>query len=302
MNISGAIVSLYLKLYKFRPRDPSNVTQLRQDVQRFAWLVNLLWSMPKEAVKEDITFKSIPGWHIQTQKPFKRTLLYLHGGAYIYGFEHVGNMYKAFLANLSLISDADIWAPDYRLAPEYPFPAALEDAQLAYLTLLEKGIAPQNLFVMGDSAGGGLALALLLKLRDQGLPLPCGGITLSAWTDLAITGDSVITRDEKDPLFNGDLLRGVVKHIVPEENTNNPYISPLYGDYKALPPLLMIVGGREVLFDDTLRVVEKAKRAGVNVTFDIYEDMFHVFPLFSNVFPEGNDAISKIVQFMENHS
>ncbi|MBY0501306.1 MAG: alpha/beta hydrolase [Alphaproteobacteria bacterium] len=302
MNISGKIVSLYLKFYKSRPRDPSNVAQLRQDVLRFAWLVNLLWSMPKETVKEDITFKTVPGWHIQTQKPSKHTILYLHGGAYIYGFEHVGNMYKAFLANLSLTANANIWAPDYRLAPEYPFPAALEDSQLAYLTLLEKNIDPQTLFIMGDSAGGGLALALLLKLRDQGLPLPRGGITLSAWTDLAITGDSIITRATKDPLFNGDLLRGVVRHIVSEKNSKDPYISPLYGEYKGLPPLLMIVGGREILFDDTLRVVEKAKRAGVNVNFDIYEEMFHVFPLFSDVFPEGHNAINKIALFMNNNS
>ncbi len=178
------------------------------------------------------------------------TVLYLHGGAYCLGSIKTHRMLAAALADGA---NMQVLMIEYRLAPEFPFPAALDDAVAAYLWLMENGSSPTRILIAGDSAGGGLALATLLKLRDEGQPLPAGGILLSPWTDLTMSGDSAATKASLDFILNADHLSRMAQLYAGEASLQNPLISPLFSDLTGLPPLLIQVGTDEILLDDSLR-------------------------------------------------
>jgi acetyl esterase/lipase len=278
------------------------VEKSRKGVEILNKAIGWLQPIRKDIKLSETHLDGIFSYHVDSPSPTKRVILYLHGGAYIKGLKHLSRLYKYFSVELSVACDAEVWVPDYRLAPERPYPAALEDAYAVYQSLLDKGTMPDDLFIMGDSAGGGLTLALLMKLRDEKKPLPRAAVTLSAWTDLALTGESMISRDDLDPMFSCKPLADIPPLIVEKEHEKDPYISPLYGTYEGLPPLMMFVGGHEILYDDTLRVAAKAKKAGVEVTLEMSENMPHVYPVFAGVFQEGKRALDQIAQFVKKNA
>lgn len=216
-------------------------------------------------------------------------ILQLHGGGY-YGRLH--NTYRDMAALYNEISRGlDVLSVDYRVAPEYPFPAALEDAVAAYRWILANGYDTGKVFVAGDSAGGGLALALCLYLRDRGMPMPRGIITMSAWTDLTKSGDSYQENFDIDPMFGGSMDTLVYKEgYFGEMDPEYPYISPVNGSYHGFPPMLMQVGEYEMLLSDTVEVARKAREAGVTVKEHIYNGMFHVFQMGFLLYPEAREA------------
>ena len=232
-----------------------------------------------------------------TDKGMRYVILQLHGGGY-YGKLH--NAYRAVAAYYHEITGGfDVLSVDYRVAPEHPYPAAFEDAVSSYRWLLEHGYKASRIIVSGDSAGGGLALALCLFLRDHKMQMPAGIVTMSAWSDLTKSGDSYQENYDSDPIFGGSKHTMVFKKgYYVNHDPATPYISPVYGVYNGFPPMLMQVGELEMLLDDTLSVAAKAKAAGVKVKEHTYPGMFHVFQLGLATFPESKEAWDEIRQFI----
>ncbi|MFX1735864.1 alpha/beta hydrolase [Paraburkholderia sp. A1RI_3L] len=224
-----------------------------------------------------------------------RTILYLHGGGYYFCSPQT---HRAIVFGLATRADARAFSLDYRLAPEHPFPAALDDALAAYRQLIADGTPPQSIVIAGDSAGGGLALATLVALRDAGDALPAGGILFSPWTDLAATGATLRSNDGVDPMFAGAALARAAKIYLGETEPTHPYASPLYADLHGLPPLFMQAGSTEVLLDDTRRVADKARAAGVEVELHIWPKMPHVWPIFAPFLPESRRALDDAARFV----
>jgi len=225
-----------------------------------------------------------------------RVLLYFHGGAYQIGSP--ANL-RHLVALLSGAAGARALSVDYRLAPEHPFPAAIEDALAAYRWLLASGIDPALIAVAGDSAGGGLALGALVALRDAGDPMPAGAVMLSPWTDLALTGDSLRTRAAVEVMVKPEGLPEDVALYLAGADPRHPYASPLYADLRGLPPLLIQVGDAEVILDDSTRLAARASEAGVEVSLEIWDDMPHVFPAFAGLLPEADQAIERVGSWLD---
>ena len=226
-------------------------------------------------------------------------ILYLHGGGYIAGSIAT---HRDLVGRISRAAKARILIIDYRLAPEHPFPAALDDAVKAYQWLVSnEKIDPKNIIIGGDSAGGGLAISILVKLREKGIGLPIAAFCLSPWTDLAGTGETIKTKAELDPFVTPKDGEFMAKLYLKETDPKNYLASPLYADLEGLPPLYIQVGTSEILLDDSLRLAEKAKKAGVDVELDVWEDMIHVFAAFASWAPEGQQAIEKIGKFIQKH-
>ena len=232
-------------------------------------------------------------WVITPASRDDRQMLYLHGGGYRLGAPAT---YRHFTWRIANAARARLLALDYRLAPEHPFPAALEDALAAYRWMWADG---KHTLVMGDSAGGGLALALLLKLRDERLPLPPAAVALSPWTDLALTGASLYANAAADPMLNADELPRFAAEYLAGADPRNPYASPLYGDPTGLPPTLIHVGGDEILRDDAVRMADKMRAAHCQVELQIWPRMPHVWHLLAPVLPEAKFAIANIGAFVE---
>ena len=226
-------------------------------------------------------------------------LLYLHGGGYVSGS---GAFYLAMAAHLSTMARCVVLLPDYRLAPEHPFPAALEDCIRAYAWMTTSGpdgvASARATFIGGDSAGGGLTLATLLALRDRRCPLPTAGIALSAYADLTLTGESLRSEAAYDPIMSPRCLPQFVNLYIGDLDVRNPYISPVFGDYTGIPPLLLQVGEHEIIRDDSVRTAGKARADSVDVTLEIWQGMFHVFQSHEPLLPEGREAIEHIAAFM----
>ncbi len=225
----------------------------------------------------------------------KRVILYLHGGGYVTGSI---NTHRAMVARIARVSKAKALLLDYRLAPEHPFPAAVEDATAAYRWLLAQGFVPNKIVIAGDSAGGGLALATLAALRKSNDPMPAAAVPISPWTDLEGTGESIKTRAAKDPMVQGNDLVPMAQLYYAKHDPKDPLVSPLHADFHGFPPLLIQVGDAEVLLDDSTRVAERAKAAGVKVDLEVWDDMVHVWHVFAKLLPEGQQAIDKIGQFV----
>ncbi len=223
-----------------------------------------------------------------------RNVLYLHGGAYICG---APAHYRHFSWRIADALKACIWMLEYRLAPEYPFPAALDDAAEAYHWLAANAQGERRLFVMGDSAGGGLALALLLKLRDEGASLPAGAVALSPWTDLALTGNSLRENAASDPMLNAGDLPKFAGYYLAGADPRDPYASPLYGETAGLPPVLIQAGGDEILRDDAVRMAENLRRHNPQSRLELWPRMPHAWHLFAPILPEARQAIARIGEF-----
>lgn len=230
----------------------------------------------------------------------ERVVLYLHGGGYVIG---TANGYRATGAALAEAADAQVFLLDYRLAPEHPFPAAVEDATAAYRWLMEQGHRPESIALAGDSAGGGLVAATLLALKAAGTPLPAAAVLMSPWTDLTISGESIDSRAEHDPIVSRDMLTLLAGlYLGEDDDPRTPTASPLHGDLTGLPPLFVLVGTSETLHDDARRFADKASAAGVDVTWEVGEDMYHVWPVFSSILPEGREALERIGRFVQERT
>ena len=225
-----------------------------------------------------------------------RVMLFFHGGGYTIG---TLASYRNFTGNLARGTGARLLAVGYRLAPEHPFPAALEDAVTSYRWLIDAGVPPHRIVIAGDSAGGGLALAAAVALRDRGYPLPAAIVAICPSTDLAKEGASVRERAHLDPIVNYESsMAHALRYVGKKDDLKHPLASPLYADLHGLPPILILVGTHESLFDDSTRFAAKAEAAGVEVELDIWEEMIHVWPLFADILPEGREAIEKIGNYV----
>jgi acetyl esterase/lipase len=251
--------------------------------------------IPEDVACTPVRAAGVPAEWVTAPGAGDRVVLYLHGGGYVIGSI---NSHRDLGGRLSRAAGARVLVLDYRLAPEHPFPAAVDDALAAYRWLLAEGHAPQNIAIGGDSAGGGLTLATLLALRDAGETLPAAGICLSPWTDLAGTGESLRTKAEADPMVQWSRLAQYAAAYLGEQDARTPLASPLYADLRGLPPLLIQVGTAETLLDDASRVAARARSAGVDVTYEAWDDMIHVFQAFAALLPEGQQAIERIGAFV----
>jgi len=223
-----------------------------------------------------------------------RQILFLHGGGYAVGSP---GLYRHITWRFAEAAEGHVVTPDYRLAPEHPFPAALDDAHAAWLACLSSGADPRRSAFVGDSAGGGLALALALKLRDEGGPLPGAIVAMSPWTDLAVTGASA-RPGSSDPMLNADDLAPIAAQYLAGADPRAPYASPLYGDPRGLPPTLIQVGSDEILVDDAVRMANRMREAGCDVTLELWPRMPHVWHAFAPILHEAGQAIGRVGDFI----
>ena len=242
------------------------------------------------------------GQHAEWVKPagvkMDTAIFYTHGGGYISG---TCSDHRNFIAKIAKRCDMPVLHFDHRLAPEHPYPAALEDALAAYRWLLKTGIAPSRIIMVGESAGGGLCLATLLAIRDQGLPLPSAAVAMSPWTDLMVTGK--LYRTKADVCLSPYNMASICgKHYAGEHDRTDPYISPLYGDLHGLPPLFISVGNDETMRDDAIRFADKAKASGVETILRVGEGMVHCYPLMAPAFPEATQALDEICAYIKQHA
>jgi epsilon-lactone hydrolase len=224
-----------------------------------------------------------------------RTFIHLHGGGYVLGNPAAS---RAFTTALARLAGCKVVSVDYRLAPEFPFPAAVDDALAVYRALLSEGHAPSSLAAGGESAGGGLALVLLLAAREAQLPMPASLVLVSPWTDLRCTSESLLSKAPVDPLLTRDVLRDMASAYLGDEPADNPLASPLLGRLEGIPPMLIHVGSEEVLLDDATGLARAAIASGANVTTEVWADMIHVFHMFNEVLPDGMQAMERLAAFL----
>jgi epsilon-lactone hydrolase len=237
-------------------------------------------------------------WIVPADAPHK-AILYFHGGGF-----RIGSVasHRDLIAQIAEASGCRILAINYRLAPEHRFPAALDDCLAAYSYLLGQGIKPANIAFAGDSAGGNLVLATMLALRDRGLPLPVAGVLMSPWTDLAATGASYTSRADSDPIHQRPMILALAKNYLGDDgDPYDPLASPLHADLKGLPSLLIQVGDRETVLDDSTMFADMARAAGVDVELQVWDGMIHVFQMFGVELAEAGQAIRAIAKFLNRH-
>ena len=229
---------------------------------------------------------------------FDKILLQLHGGGYV---AKIKNAYYYMAVNYSEAGHGvSVLSPDYRVASEAKYPGALEDALASYQWLLDRGFKGEQIILGGDSAGGGLAIALTMYLRDHNMPLPCGIVAMSPWTDLTLSGESYTLNYELDPLFGNSKKTMLYESDYPgEHDKKDPYISPIYGHFRDFPPMLIQVGSTEMLLSDSITAASMADVAGVDVRLSIYDDMFHVFQMAGKLFPDAKKAWEEIEIFIQ---
>jgi monoterpene epsilon-lactone hydrolase len=236
----------------------------------------------------------VPGEWVEGPKKGEIVLLYLHGGGY---FGCSAETHRPITAGFAL-QGFRVYAPDYRLAPENRFPAAVDDAVAVYRALLDAGYLPQTIVVAGESAGGGLALSMMLALRAAGIPLPAGAAVFSPWTDLAATGDSIRTNADRCAMFSGSDIAPTAGYYLGETDPYDPLASPLYADLQGLPPLIIHVGADEVLRDDSTRLAERARAAAVAVELKIWPVVPHAWQLAPHMIPEGRQSLREAGEFL----
>jgi epsilon-lactone hydrolase len=225
-------------------------------------------------------------------------ILYFHGGVYVIGSAGAS---LPLAADLARRTSARVVSVDYRLAPEHPYPAALDDAKAAYDGLLAQGVDPSHIAVSGESAGGGLAVALLLALKDADLPMPSSAFVMSPMTDLTLSGNTITEKEAVDPLFTGDALRRRVPDYVGAADPSDPYISPVFADLRGLPPMLIQVGSHEILLSDAIRLAARAAEDEVATTLDVTPGVPHVFQGYAAMLDEGDEALNRAAGFMKTH-
>ncbi|MGE5394350.1 MAG: alpha/beta hydrolase [Candidatus Saccharibacteria bacterium] len=254
--------------------------------------------IPEGVLVKPQTIEGLPAeWLMPRGADSKKVIMYVHGGGYVAGS---CSDHRGFISKFAKNTGVNNLVYEYRLAPEYPFPAALDDSVKVFKWLLQSGYQPNNILIAGESAGGGLTLALLLALKDRALPMPVAAVAISPWADLTCSSESYRTKNNVSlaPL-NSWLVFS--KHYCGANNASNPFISPVFGDLKGLPPLLINVGTDDELYDDGEKFALKAKEAGVAVTFRKGEGQVHCYPLLAPMFPEASEAMKEMVDFVREH-
>ena len=253
--------------------------------------------VPPDVEQHPVEIGGVAGVEVTIQgNDAEKVILYFHGGVYVIG---------SAAASVPLVGDlvrrtgTRAVTLEYRLAPEHPYPAAVEDARAAYEGLLAQGIAPGQIALAGESAGGGLAVATLLALREAGVPLPSCGYVMSPYVDLTLSGESLAEKREADPLLTPDGLRARVPDYVGADDASNPYISPIFADLTGLPPLLIQVGSHEVLLSDALRLAERAAMSDVPVTLEVTPGVPHVFQAYAAMLDEAGVALDRAAAFLK---
>ena len=272
---------------------------VRYYVHPQSWIGGLIFSSFGIKVKRD-NFSGIPGAIFTPKKNVntKSIIVYLHGGGYCFGSSLT--THKVGLTKLAKQTRLICYSVDYRLAPEHQYPAALDDALIAWKHIVSQN--PNcNIILAGDSAGGGLSLALMMYLRDNNERLPDGLVLFSPWTDLTCSGETYQTKAKYDPMFTTNMPKDSAKNYVPDDvATTDPYISPLYGSLTNLPRTLILVGENEILLDDSRLFYQKAKESGVDIEIDIWPSMFHDWWLFGSFIPETKQVLDKTANWIDN--
>ena len=253
-----------------------------------------MFPVEPDIVSREVDAGGVPAdWVTVDGSDADRVVLYLHGGGYVMGSR---NTHRGLAGRIARAAKASVLLPEYRLAPEHPFPAAVDDATACWRWLVSQGFAPQRMAIAGDSAGGGLTLATLLALKANVAPMPACAVALSPWTDLEGSGPTAEPGAVDDPMLTPDGLR-VTGQQYAAGALRHPLAAPLHGALAGLPPLLLQVGTREVLLSDSTRFAEKARAAGVDVTLEIEEGLIHVWQMFPDV-PEAQSAVQRIGAFV----
>jgi acetyl esterase/lipase len=253
--------------------------------------------VPDDVTQEVIDADGVPAeFLVAPGAADDRVVLYLHGGGYVIGSI---KSHRYLMQNISRHAGVKTLGLDYRLAPENPFPAAVEDATKAYCWLLAQGYKAKNIAIAGDSAGGGLTLATLVNLRDKGIDLPAAGVLISPWADLSGEAESVQARADIDPMVKPEGLYSLGDKYLNGTDAKNPLASPVFADMTGLPPLCIHVGGKEILYDDAITVADKARAAGVEVELLDEPELFHVWHAFAPMLDEGQEAVEKIGAFLQ---
>ncbi len=272
---------------------------VRYYVHPQAWIGGLIFSSFGIRVKRD-NFSGIPGAIFTPRKNVntKSIIVYLHGGGYCFGSSLT--THKVGLTKLAKQTRLVCYSVDYRLAPEHQYPAALDDAVIAWKHIVSQH--PNcNIILAGDSAGGGLSLALMMYLRDNNEFLPDGLVLFSPWTDLTCSGETYLSKAKYDPMFTTHMPKDSAKNYVPEDvEKTEPYVSPLHGNYTNLPRTLVLVGENEILLDDSRLFAQKAKESGVDIEIDIWPSMFHDWWLFGSFIPETKQVLDKAANWIDN--
>lgn len=250
-------------------------------------------------IRDSATDAPLRGEWLAPATPSNATILYLHGGGYYFCSPR---SHRAIAFELATRANASVFSLDYRLAPEHRFPAALDDSVAAYRSLLANGAPAQSIAIAGDSAGGGLALATLLALRDAGDPLPAAAVLFSPWTDLTSSGDSMRTNDGRDPMFRASVFPRVAAQYLGDADPAHPHASPLFGKLEGLPPLLIQVGDTELLLDDSTRLESRARAAGVHAELEIWRGVPHIFQIWTPFMPEARQALARAAAFIETET
>ena len=283
---------LRVKNFISPPRKELNLEKERLELEGYARLFKPL----VELKNQPVDVNGIPGeWITPPQLEDGRTILYLHGGYYLFGSI---KSHRNLAGNIAAAAQARALIIAYRLAPEHPFPAGLEDAISAYQWLLAQDIQPNQITLAGDSAGGGLVLAVLLALRDRDMALPAAAVCLSPATNLNLSGESWTTNTKKDLLINRYIAEQIQPMYLGGIDPCDPLVSPFFGDLHGLPPLLIQVGSDEVLLSDCECFAEYARKSGIDVTLEVWPGMQHVWQYFASFVPESRQAIGRIGEFI----
>ena len=278
------------------PEEEPSIEEMRANLEA----LSLFFPLAEDITCEPVHVGEIPGeWVVAPGERDNRVVLYLHGGGYVMGSI---NTHREMVSHISREAKARVLIINYRLAPEHPFPAAVEDSTAAFRWLLKEGVSPGRIVVAGDSAGGGLTVATLVALRDRGDPLPAAAVCLSPWVDMEATGQSMTTKAEEDPIVQREAIMRMGEAYLGGADPREPLAAPLYANLTGLPPMLIQVGTSEILFDDATRLAERAKEAGVDVTLEPWEGMIHVWQLFASMVPESKKAVKGIGNFILKHT
>jgi monoterpene epsilon-lactone hydrolase len=255
------------------------------------------YPQPQDVAWETVVANGVEcEWNTPSEAEAGRTIVYYHGGGYAIGSVRG---HRGLCSNLARGTRARVLSVEYRMAPENPYPAAVEDAVAAYRFVLDQGADPSKVAVGGDSAGGGLALAALISLKESGDPLPGAGICLSPWVDLTLSNASIERVAPQDPMLSPEILRVFRDAYLAGGDPKAPTASPIFGELAGLPPLLIQAGSSEVLVGEIEDFAARAKAQDVDVTLDIWQDMIHVWPTFADMLPEGRRAIADIGKFLD---
>jgi phosphinothricin tripeptide acetyl hydrolase len=283
-------------LAKLPPSDSLTTAERRAQYER----AEKVFPTPSDVKVERVNAPVAPAeWLRPPSAEPGRVVLYLHGGGYVIGSPR---SHRHLAAAIAGAAGASALLLDYRLAPEHPFPAAVEDATAAYRWLLDQAIAPERIVIAGDSAGGGLTVATLLALREARVPLPAGGVCISPWVDLTCSGASYGTKADADPIVGRSGVEEMARAYLGATPPRTPLASPLFADLRGLPPLLIHVGSDEVLLDDAVQLAARAKAAGVDATLEVYDRMVHVWHWFLPMLDEAQTAVEAIGRFVRSRA